>query len=146
MPIRSDSMKRSLLLVLSVVLLLAACGSSGHPSSFYDQPGLLPESLQTFQNELLGDANPSQVPLVQRNILEGCMGGEKEISMLKWPRDLASACGCMYRDLVKYLEDNATEGQSAFDTYKKIDKSAYDEDSSLGQRYKSIFEECLGSV
>ncbi|MDG1846059.1 MAG: hypothetical protein P8J01_06640 [Acidimicrobiales bacterium] len=139
-------MKRSLLLVLSVVLLLAACGSSGHPSSFYDQPGPLPESLQAFQSELIGTSNPSQVPLVQSNFFEGCMGGEEEIAMLKSPRALASACGCMYRDLVKYLENNATEGQTAFDTYKKIDKSAGNEDSSLGQRYTSIFEECLGSV
>jgi hypothetical protein len=139
-------MKQSLLLVLSVILLLASCGSSGHPSSFYDQPGSLPESLQKFQNELLGDSNPSQVPLVQRNFFEGCMGGEKEIFTKLSGSPLATACRCSYSDLVKYLEDNATEDQSAFNTYKKINKSAIDEDSTLGQNYKSIFEECLGRV
>ena len=72
-------MKRSLLFLLPVALLLAACGSSGKPESFTEQKGPLPEYLLEFQSELLNEVNPAQVPLVQRNFLEGCMGGSKTI-------------------------------------------------------------------
>mgnify|MGYP002835689257 FL=1 len=139
-------MKRSLLLILAAALLLGACGSSGKPETFYEQTGPLPEYLQEFQTELLDGVNPSQVPLVQRNFLEGCMGGQKEIFAQLSGAALARACGCSYTELIKYLEANATEDQSAFDTFKKINKTSKEEDGVLGQNYKSIFEECLAGA
>ena len=139
-------MKRCLPLVLAIALILGACGSSGKPESFYEQKGPLPEILQEFGTELLDGVNSSQVPLVQRNFLEGCMGGQKDIFNELSGAALARACGCSYTELVRYLEANATEDQAAFDTFKKINKTSNEEGGVLGQNYKSIFEECLARV
>tara|TARA_B110000014_G_C20061026_1_gene552550 strand:- start:241 stop:660 length:420 start_codon:yes stop_codon:yes gene_type:complete len=139
-------MKRCIPLLLATALLLGACGSSGKPETFYEQTAPLPEILQVFENELLDGVNPSQVPLVQRNFLEGCMGGQKDIFNQLSGAALARACGCSYTELVNYLELNATDDQPAFDTFKKINKTSNEEGGVLGKNYKSIFEECLARV
>ncbi len=139
-------MKRSLLLLLPVALLVVACGSSGKPESFTDQKGPLPEDLVEFQDELLDGGNPSLVPLVQRNFLEGCMGGEKAIFKELSGAALARACGCTYTDLVKFLEENESLENSAFDAFKDLDKTSKEEGSVLGQNYEAIFEECKAAA
>ena len=61
-------MKRRLIILLAVIaVVLAACGSSGDPESFDDQPGPLPTSIAGFATQLIGNANPDAVPLVERN-------------------------------------------------------------------------------
>lgn len=139
-------MKRSLLLLLPVALLVGACGSSGKPESFTEQKGPLPADLQEFQNELLGDVNPSLVPLVQRNFLEGCMGGSKPLFEQLSDAALARACGCSYTELVRFLEANESLEKSAFDTFKDLDKASKEADGVLGQNYRSIFEECKATA
>ena len=139
-------MKRSLLLLLPVALLVGACGSSGKPESFTEQKGLLPADLQDYQNELLGDVNPSLVPLVQRNFLEGCMGGSKPLFEQLSGAALARACGCSYTELVRFLEANESLEKSAFDTFKDLDKASKEADGVLGQNYRSIFEECKATA
>ncbi len=139
-------MKRSLLLLLSVALLVGACGSSGKPESFTEQKGPLPADLQDYQNELLGDVNPSLVPLVQRNFLEGCMGGSKPLFAQLSGAALARACGCSYTELVRFLEANESLEKSAFDTFKDLDKASKEADGVLGQNYRSIFEECKAAA
>ncbi len=139
-------MKRSLLLLLPVALLVGACGSSGKPESFTEQKGPLPADLQDYQNELLGDVNPSLVPLVQRNFLEGCMGGSKQLFAQLSGAALARACGCSYTELVRFLEANESLEKSAFDTFKDLDKASKEADGVLGQNYRSIFEECKAAA
>ena len=139
-------MKRSLLLLLPVALLVGACGSSGKPESFTEQKGPLPADLQDYQNELLGDVNPSLVPLVQRNFLEGCMGGSKPLFEQLSGAALAKACGCSYTELVRFLEANESLEKSAFDTFKDLDKASKEADGVLGQNYRSIFEECKATA
>ena len=139
-------MKRSLLLLLPVALLVGACGSSGKPESFTEQKGPLPADLQDYQNELLGDVNPSLVPLVQRNFLEGCMGGSKPLFAQLSGAALAIACGCSYTELVRFLEANESLEKSAFDTFKDLDKASKEADGVLGQNYRSIFEECKATA
>lgn len=139
-------MKRSLLLLLPVALLVGACGSSGKPESFTEQKGPLPADLQDYQNELLGDGNPSLVPLVQRNFLEGCMGGSKQLFAQLSGAALARACGCSYTELVRFLEANESLEKSAFDTFKDLDKASKEADGVLGQNYRSIFEECKAAA
>ena len=139
-------MKRSLLLLLPVALLVGACGSSGEPESFTEQKGPLPADLQDYQNELLGDVNPSLVPLVQRNFLEGCMGGSKPLFAQLSGAALARACGCSYTELVRFLEANESLEKSAFDTFKDLDKASKEADGVLGQNYRSIFEECKAAA
>ncbi len=139
-------MKRSLLLLLLVALLVGACGSSGKPESFTEQKGPLPADLQDYQNELLGDVNPSLVPLVQRNFLEGCMGGSKQLFAQLSGAALARACGCSYTELVRFLEANESLEKSAFDTFKDLDKASKEADGVLGQNYRSIFEECKAAA
>ena len=139
-------MKRSLLLLLPVALLVGACGSSGKPESFTEQRGPLPADLQDYQNELLGDGNPSLVPLVQRNFLEGCMGGSKPLFAQLSGAALARACGCSYTELVRFLEANESLEKSAFDTFKDLDKASKEADGVLGQNYRSIFEECKAAA
>ena len=139
-------MKRSLLLLLPVALLVGACGSSGKPESFTEQKGPLPADLQDYQNELLGDVNPSLVPLVQRNFLEGCMGGSKQLFAQLSGAALARACGCSYTELVRFLEANESLEKSAFDTFKDLDKASKEADGVLGQNYRAIFEECKAAA
>ena len=139
-------MKRSLLLLLPVALLVGACGSSGKPESFTEQKGPLPADLQDYQNELLGDGNPSLVPLGQRNFLEGCMGGSKQLFAQLSGAALARACGCSYTELVRFLEANESLEKSAFDTFKDLDKASKEADGVLGQNYRAIFEECKAAA
>jgi len=139
-------MKRCVLILLPLALLLGACGSSGKPESFTEQKGPLPEYLQEFQNELLDGGNAALVPLVQRNFLEGCMGGSKEVFGQLSGAALARACGCSYTELVSFLEANESLEKSAFDTFKDLDKASKETDGALGQNYKNIFEECLAGA
>ena len=91
-------MKRRLIILLAVIaVVLAACGSSGDPESFDDQPGPLPTSIAGFANELIGNANPDAVPLVERNFLEGCMTDDTLRLEGLSGAALARACGCRDR-------------------------------------------------
>ncbi len=130
-------MKRSLVVFVALGLLagLVGCSESSDeiraevdvleekvstfdeaPKSLTDLKGPLPESLQQFQSELLDGEDPTQVPLVQRNFLEGCMAGAP------FPTSaLAKACGCGYEGIIKFAEANATEETSAFDIFVDMD-------------------------
>ena len=134
------SMKRSLVVFVALGLLagLVGCSDSSdeiaelraevdaleekvstfneEPKSLTDLKGPLPESLEEFQSELLDGGDPTQVPLVQRNFLEGCM------AQAPFPTSaLAKACGCGYEEVIKFVEANATEETSAFDIFVDIE-------------------------
>lgn len=136
-------MKRRLIaLLVLIAVVLAACGSSGNPETFDDQPGPLPDSIAQFANDLVGTANPDTVPLVERNFLEGCMlDGTARLGNLSGAA-LARACGCSYDGLVSFLIDNPPPDQTAFETFVELDKSLRDENDSLSSVYTDIFDGC----
>ena len=135
-------MKRRLtVLVAALAVLLAACGSSGAPESFEDQPGPLPEEIAPFASDF-GVSNPEAVPLVQRNFLEGCMlDGTLRLEGLSGAA-LARACGCSYDGLVTFLLDNQTVERPAFETFKEIDDDLGVEGAAVANQYLEIFDEC----
>jgi hypothetical protein len=136
---------RRLVAPLVLVLALAACGSDGAPESFTDQPGPLPESLTGYAGDLIGSADADQVPLVQRNFLEGCMSGEATRLQGLSGRSLADACGCSYDSLVNYLIDNSTTELEAFDRFVSIDRAVEDqtdEADPIGSQYIDLFDTC----
>jgi hypothetical protein len=126
--------------------VLAACGSSGNPISFTDQPGSLPDSISQYSSRL-GVDDPDQVPLVQRNFLEGCMTGDTPRLEGLEGSALADACGCSYNDLVQYLVGNSASPEAAFDTFVSINRAVKDQSSSdtgspIGSQYLELFQAC----
>jgi len=136
---------RRLVAPLVLALVLAACGSSGAPESFTDQPGSLPASLTGYARDLIGSADADQVPLVQRNFLEGCMTGEATRLQGLSGRSLADACGCSYDSLVSYLIANSTTELDAFELFVKIDQRVEDQTEDvdpIGSQYIDLFDTC----
>ena len=66
-------MKKQLAIIVTALLALAACGSSGS-SILLRATCSLKEDYKPYAAELLGpDENSNDVPLVHRNFIEGCM-------------------------------------------------------------------------
>ncbi|HJM27788.1 MAG: hypothetical protein QF596_06440 [Acidimicrobiales bacterium] len=138
-------MKLRFSLIVLGLLLLTACGSSGKPKSFFEQPGPLPEKIYEFGDQLLVNGEDLDlVPLVQRNFLEGCMIGGIQREPSISPISLASACACSYDDLVAYVREVSATEEAAFKLFEDLDKSLQKEGgyASLGSDYKEIFASC----
>lgn len=130
-------------LVVALGVLAAACGSSGNPESFTDQPGELPDSIAGFASDLLGPSgDPTMVPLVQRNFLEGCMIDDALRMEGLQGSSRASACGCSYDALVTDLQANPAGDQTPFETFVAIDRSLRTEGEAIGSRYADLFAAC----
>ena len=144
-------MKKQLSIIVIALLTLAACGSSGKPISFNDQPGQLKEDYMPYAAELMiGDDfeySEEDVPLVHRNFIEGCMSAaviefEENSEQLI---NLATRCGCNYqrlREWVKQLYPNSRERQ--FKQFEDYDKLLKNENGfeQLSSDVKEIFKRC----
>ena len=135
-------MKRISIIVIAV-LTLTACGSSGKPETFTDQPGPLQSKYTELATQLLQDGeNPNGVPLVQRNFIEGCMSGgiDETGSIIA----LASSCGCSYAGLVEFVRELTVSDIEAFKAFEAFDKQLEKDDGfkNLDTRVKEIFSSC----
>ena len=136
-------MSKRIILIVVALFILAACGSSGKPESFIDQPGPLQTEYSELADELLQSGEDlNGVPLVQRNFIEGCMkggqgGSESLIS-------LANSCGCSYKALVAFVREVTISDIEAFKAFEAFDKQLKDEDgfANLDTRVKDIFSSC----
>ena len=143
--IASGIMKRRFSLLILALLVLTACGSSGKPKSFSEQPGPLPERISALADQLLQDGeDPELVPLVQRNFLEGCVtGGFARVDSIDSVA-LANTCACSYYGLIDYVRDNTPTEIAAFELFEDIDKSLKEEEgyAGLSSNYTEIFATC----
>ena len=129
--------------ILLAALLLTACGSSGKPQSFIDQPGPLQSEYIELADELLQSSEDvNGVPLVQRNFIEGCMS-----AVLSEDGDiiaLANSCGCSYKELVKFVREVTISDLEAFKAFEAFDNKLKEDDgfANLDSRVKDIFTSC----
>ena len=102
-------MLKRLAVPLVALLVLTACGSSGEPEGFDEQPVRISEELQSAL-----DTDTEFLPVVERNFLEGCL-------LADTPRitsnDLASSCQ-------QCQPDSGFDGKSRRRKYQK-DRSEY---------------------
>ncbi len=144
--IASGIMKRRFSLLILALLVLTACGSSGKPKSFSEQPGPLPEriSAELADHLLQRGEDPELVPLVQRNFLEGCVtGGFARVDSIS-NAALGNTCACSYYGLKEYVLENTPTKIAAFELFEDIDKSLKEEEgyAGLSSNYKEIFAAC----
>tara|TARA_B100000902_G_scaffold169924_1_gene164458 strand:+ start:2992 stop:3411 length:420 start_codon:yes stop_codon:yes gene_type:complete len=129
--------------ILLAALLLTACGSSGKPQSFIDQPGPLQSEYIELADELLQSSEDvNGVPLVQRNFIEGCMsaGLSEDGDIIA----LANSCGCSYKELVKFVREVTISDLEAFKAFEAFDNKLKEDDgfANLDSRVKDIFTSC----
>ena len=134
------AMLKRLAVPLVALLVLTACGSSGEPEGFDEQPVRISEELQ---NAL--DTDTEFLPVVERNFLEGCL-------LADTPRitsnDLAGSCQCAYTDIVAFYRDNFTgetpiaAEKAAFDAFKELDDALQSETGVIPANIQSILDGC----
>lgn len=146
-------MKRRLsALLLLFVFVVAACGSSGRPETFAEQPG--PLNVE-WAAALEPGADVNAVPLAQRNFLEGCITSDPELRFNEAPietQGLVLVCGCGYNGIVQKLLNDADNGvrnddeveREAFKTFSDLNGKLGDGDE-LPTAIFEIFEECITS-
>lgn len=133
-------MSKRLAVPLVALLVLTACGSSGEPEGFDEQPTAISDELRDAL-----DTDTEFLPVVERNFLEGCLLAET-------PRitsnDLAGSCQCAYTGIVAFYRDNFTGDtpvaaeKAAFDAFKELDEVLQSETGVLPANIQSILDGC----
>lgn len=144
-PVAWHAMTRRLVPILAVVLLAAACSSSGEPNGFLEQPTAVGAEL----GAALGLSADATIPIVERNFLETCViEGNPAVGVTAGA--LPAACQCTYDGLVGlYL--GAAEAQAAtdvertaFESFKDLDSELEESGRPLPANVQTIIEGCTG--
>lgn len=139
------SVKPGLLaLVAAVVLFAAACSHSGAPEAFEEQPGPVGEDLAAA----LGIDAEDELPLVQRNFLEGCILGDAESDSALTPAQRAPICECSYDGIISFYLDTA-EGETeelrradAFASFEALNDELEDPAAIPPANIQTILDDC----
>ncbi len=128
---RLTGSSRLVALAILALLVAAGCAQSGEPTAFGQQLGPVGEDVAAA---LPGVEADTQLPLPQRNFLEGCITGSAPRVEGVTPADRGPGCQCSF-DAIRdfYLENaagTATEGETAED----IDRAAYSAYSDLNNQ------------
>lgn len=135
-------MLKRLAVPMVALLVLTACGSSGEPEGFDEQPVRISEELQDAL-----DTETEFLPVVQRNFLEGCLLADTP--RLTGTADLAASCECSYDGIVAFYRENFTgetpiaAEQAAFDAFKDLDRALQSETGVIPANIQSILDGCL---
>lgn len=141
-PIAWQPMTRPLALVLVALLAVAACGSSGEPTGFDQQPVPVGAALGAE----LGVDGDATLPVVERNFLEGCL--LDETPRMDDAADLPSACQCVYDELTAFYvgvaeSQNAPDvGSAAYDLFKDLDSDLDDPAVLIPANIQAIIDGC----
>ena len=135
-------MLKRLAVPLVALLVLTACGSSGEPEGFDEQPVRLSEELQAA----LG-TETEFLPVVERNFLEGCLLADTP--RFEGTNDLATSCECSYAGIVAFYRDNftgdtpAAAEKAALDAFKELDNALKSETGVIPANIQTILEGCI---
>lgn len=139
-------MTRHLASMLVLALVLAACGSSGEPTGFDQQPVPIGPELAAALD--MGAADT--LPTVERNFLEGCVLAETP--RITGTADLAGVCQCTYDDLKTFYVDSVENdsdttadtdvGAEAYKLYKALDEELRKDDSIIPANIQVIIDRC----
>lgn len=142
-PIALGAMSRRLAPFLVLVLILAACSSSGEPTGFDQQPVPVGDDL----GAALGVDGESTLPVVEKNFLEGCVLADTP--RIVGSADLVASCQCTYDDLVAFYVDFAErEGATdvsaaAFDRFKQLDRDLDESTTPIPANIQTIIDGCV---
>ncbi len=135
-------MLKRLAVPMVALLVLTACGSSGEPEGFDEQPVRVSEELQ---NAL--DTETEFLPVVQRNFLEGCVLADTP--RLSGANDLPASCECSYEGIVAFYRENFTGAtpteaeKAAFDAFKDLNNALESETGVIPANIQSILDGCI---
>lgn len=97
------------------MVMLAACGSDRTASSFEENPQPIDPDLSSALGD---DDDPTAIPEVQRNFLNGCVKGFADtipdVDVVQ-RSGLLEVCGCSYRQLLGFSYNSATATAAAGD-------------------------------
>ncbi len=134
-------MVRRIAVVLVLVLVVGACGSSGEPNGFDQQLVPVADDLQAA----LG-TDTDALPVVERNFLEACVLADTP--RLEGTSNLALSCTCAYGDIVSFYRASFTIGTpeeieaEAFAAFKELDNSLQDEGFLMPANIQEILDGC----
>ncbi len=134
-------MTRPLALVLTLVLAVTACSSSGAPTGFDQQPVPLSDDLRTA----LG-GGVETLPVVERNFLEGCVLAETP--RIEGADDLVASCRCAYDEIVAFYRANSSgetpeeAEQAAYDQFKRLDDELKSETGVIPANIEALINGC----
>ena len=139
-------MMRRISIVLALLLVAAACSSSGEPTGFNQQPSELGDEL----GEALDEPATATLPLDERNFLEGCVLADTP--RLAGGDNSANSCMCAYDAIVEfYLEAASARAAEdvdaeAFSLFKTLDKDLRDNAGPLPADVQRAVSEagCVG--
>lgn len=139
-------MTRRLASMVVLALVLAACGSSGEPTGFDQQPVPVGPELA----EALDMDTDDTLPIVERNFMEGCALAESP--RVTGTAALAATCQCTYNDLKTFYVDSVESdpdttpdtdvGAEAYELFKALDKELGKEDSIIPANIQAIIDRC----
>jgi hypothetical protein len=148
---RPTGPRRLVALALFTLLVAAGCAQSGHPTTFTEQPGPVGEGIAAALDGVEPD---TELPLAERNFLEGCITGDAARVEGVSDADRGPGCVCAF-DAIRgfYLdsaantaeEDDTAEDiqRAAYDAYRELDRSLEDGVTPLPANIQTLVDDCF---
>lgn len=143
--------RRLVALALFTLLVAAGCAQSGEPTAFGQQPGPVGEEIAAAIDGVEAD---TQMPLPQRNFLEGCITGDSPRIEGVSDADRGPGCVCSYDAIVGFYlqnaQSNAEEGataedieRAAYSSYRELDRNLEDGVTPLPANIATLVDDCF---
>jgi hypothetical protein len=143
--------RRLVALALFTLLVAAGCAQSGEPTAFGQQLGPVGEDIAAAIDGVDAD---TEMPLPQRNFLEGCITGETPRIEGVSDAERGPGCVCAYDGIVGFYLDNATSNaeedataedieRAAYSAYRELDRDLEDGVTPLPANIQTIVDDCF---
>ncbi|MFN3216126.1 MAG: hypothetical protein ACE367_06490 [Acidimicrobiales bacterium] len=148
---RPTGSRRLVAIALFTLLVAAGCAQSGAPTTFGEQLGPVGDEIAAA---LPGVDPDTQMPLAQRNFLEGCITGDTARVEGVSEAERGPGCLCAYDGIVGFYLDNARsnaeEGataedieRAAYSAYRELDRDLEDGVTPLPANIQTIVDDCF---
>lgn len=148
---RPTGPRRLVALALLTLLVAAGCTQDGHPETFGEQLGPVGDEIAAALDDVEPD---TEMPLAQRNFLEGCITGDAARIEGVSEAQRGPGCACAYEGIVGFYLDNAqsnaAEGataedieRAAYSAYRELDRDLEDGVTPLPANIQTIVDDCF---
>ncbi len=135
-------MIRRVSILIILLLVAAACGSSGEPTSLRGQPQPVGDEL----GAALGMDGDDTLPVVERNFLEACVLNDS--LQIVGSGNQAASCRCAFTNISTFYATTAENGgeedveKAAFELFKSLDRDLRQADSLVPANIAAIVDDC----
>lgn len=148
---RPTGSRRLVALALFTLLVAAGCAQSGEPTAFGQQLGPVGEEIAAALPDVEAD---DEMPLPERNFLEGCITGDAPRIEGVSEADRGPGCRCAYDGIVAFYLDNAERNaaedataedieRAAYSAYRELDRDLEDGITPLPANIQTIVDDCF---